>query len=40
MGQYYGEIVRCMLRDDIKTLFKANGRPLSPSEILNKIKEF
>ena len=40
MGQYHGEIVRCTLRDDLKTLFKANGRPLSPSEILKKIKEF
>lgn len=40
MGQYYSEIVRCTLRDDMKTLFKANGRPLSPSEILAKIKEF
>lgn len=40
MGQYYGEIKKCMLRDDLKSLLKANGRPISPSEIVQKIKEF
>ncbi|CZE48004.1 2-oxoglutarate synthase subunit alpha [Campylobacter geochelonis] len=40
MGQYYYEIERTMLRDDLKTLFKANGRPISPAEIIEKVKEF
>lgn len=40
MGQYYGEIKKCMLRDDIQTLLKANGRPISPSEIIQKVMEF
>lgn len=40
MGQYLGEIQRCSLRDDFKTLLKANGRPISPSEIISKVKEF
>ncbi|WP_419258054.1 2-oxoglutarate synthase subunit alpha [Campylobacter fetus] len=40
MGQYLGEIQRCSLRDDFKTLLKANGRPISPTEIINKVKEF
>ncbi len=41
MGQYLQEIQRCILRDDFKTLLKANGRPISPAEIIAKIqKEF
>lgn len=40
MGQYLEEIQRCTMRKDFKTLLKANGRPISPSEIINKIKEF
>ncbi|MCZ6167078.1 2-oxoglutarate synthase subunit alpha [Campylobacter ureolyticus] len=39
LGQYFGEIQRCSLRDDLHTLFKANGRPISPNEIIKKIKE-
>ncbi|MSN96281.1 2-oxoglutarate synthase subunit alpha [Campylobacter sp. FMV-PI01] len=39
MGQYFTEIQRCMLRDDLHTLFKANGRPISPNEIIQKVKE-
>ncbi|MBR8462887.1 2-oxoglutarate synthase subunit alpha [Campylobacter sp. faydin G-140] len=37
LGQYSGEISKVMLRDDFKTLLKANGRPLSPREIETKI---
>ena len=40
LGQYLEEIQRVTLRDDFKTLLKANGRPLSPSEIIEKVKEF
>lgn len=40
LGQYLSEIQRVTLRDDFKTLLKANGRPISPSEIIEKIKEF
>lgn len=40
MGQYYSEIKKCMLRDDLKTFFRANGRPISPSEIVKKVMEF
>lgn len=40
LGQYLQEIQRCSLRDDFKTLLKANGRPISPSEIIAKVKEF
>jgi len=40
LGQYLEEIQRVMLRDDLKTLLKANGRPISPAEIIAKIKEF
>lgn len=40
MGQYLGEIQRITGRKDFKTLLKANGRPLSPSEIIEKVKEF
>jgi len=37
MGQYSEEIERVM-KKDFETLFKANGRPISPSEIMNKVK--
>lgn len=40
LGQYLGEIQRVTLRDDFKTLLKANGRPISPTEIIEKVKEF
>lgn len=40
LGQYAGEVKKAMLRDDFKTLLKANGRPLSPQEIAQKIGEF
>ena len=39
MGQYVEEIERLTKRDDLHTLFKANGRPISPAEIMAKIKE-
>ncbi|NPA55642.1 MAG: 2-oxoglutarate synthase subunit alpha [Epsilonproteobacteria bacterium] len=39
MGQYIQEIERITKRDDLHTLFKANGRPISPAEIMAKIKE-
>ncbi|RXJ87352.1 2-oxoglutarate synthase subunit alpha [Arcobacter sp. CECT 8985] len=37
-GQYIQEIQRVSLRDDFTTLFKANGRPITPLEIIEKIK--
>lgn len=37
MGQYSQEIERVMKRD-FATLFKANGRPISPAEIIEKVK--
>lgn len=40
LGQYFGEITKATLRDDIKTLLKANGRPISPSEIEARIGEY
>jgi 2-oxoglutarate ferredoxin oxidoreductase subunit alpha len=39
MGQYVEEIERITKRDDLNTLFKANGRPISPAELIAKIKE-
>ena len=39
LGQYLLEVQRACLRDDFKTLLKANGRPISPSEIIEKVKE-
>lgn len=39
LGQYFGEIKKCTLRDDYHTLFKANGRPISPAEIIARVKE-
>jgi len=38
-GQYIKEIERVSSRRDFETLFKANGRPISPAEIKAKIKE-
>lgn len=39
IGQYHGEIQRASGRLDITGLFKVNGRPISPYEIVNKVKE-
>ena len=38
MGQYTQEIQRVSGRKDFDTLLKANGRPLSPLEIIEKVK--
>ncbi|MRJ06764.1 MAG: 2-oxoacid:acceptor oxidoreductase subunit alpha [Epsilonproteobacteria bacterium] len=38
-GQYLQEIQRAMGRKDLYTLLKANGRPISPTEFKNKIRE-
>ena len=38
MGQYIQEIQRASGRRDLDTLFKANGRPIAPLEIIEKIK--
>lgn len=37
-GQYLKEVEHCM-KKEVKFLGKANGRPLSPIEIINKLKE-
>lgn len=37
-GQYIQEIQRASQRKDFATLFKANGRPIAPIEIIEKIK--
>jgi len=39
MGQYSKEIERVIKRDDFTTLFKANGRPIAPAEMVAKVKE-
>ena len=39
IGQYHDEIQRASGRLDIAELFKVNGRPISPYEIVNKVKE-
>jgi len=39
MGQYSEEIERVMKRDDFETILKANGRPIAPVEIVEKVKE-
>jgi len=39
IGQYHSEIQRAAARLDIEGLFKVNGRPISPHEIVNKVKE-
>jgi 2-oxoglutarate ferredoxin oxidoreductase subunit alpha len=38
-GQYLEEIQRAMGRKDIEKLTKTNGRPFSPADIINKVKE-
>lgn len=38
MGQYSNEIER-IIKKDFHKLLKANGRPITPAEIINKIKE-
>lgn len=38
MGQYIEEIERASGRKDFTTLFKSNGRPIAPVEIIEKIK--
>ncbi len=38
MGQFVEEVQRVSGRSDFDTLFKANGRPLSPLEIIEKVK--
>lgn len=38
MGQYIDEIERASGRRDLDKLFKANGRPIAPLEIIEKIK--
>jgi len=39
IGQYTDEVQRSTGRLDIEGLFKVNGRPISPYEIVNKVKE-
>jgi len=39
IGQYRDEVQRATGRLDINGLFKVNGRPISPYEIVNKVKE-
>ncbi len=39
IGQYTDEVQRATGRLDINGLFKVNGRPISPYEIVNKVKE-
>jgi len=38
-GQYLAEIQRCMGRRDIEKLTKTNGRPFSPADIIEIVKE-
>ncbi|OCL95883.1 2-oxoglutarate synthase subunit alpha [Aliarcobacter thereius] len=38
MGQYLGEIERVSGKKEFTTLLKANGRPISPLEIIEKVK--
>jgi 2-oxoglutarate ferredoxin oxidoreductase subunit alpha len=38
LGQYIEEIERVSGRRDFTTLFKANGRPIAPLEIIEKVK--
>jgi 2-oxoglutarate ferredoxin oxidoreductase subunit alpha len=39
IGQFHSEVQRATSRLDIEGLFKVNGRPISPVEIVNKVKE-
>jgi len=38
-GQYLEEVQRSMGRRDIEKLTKTNGRPFSPQDIIDKVKE-
>jgi 2-oxoglutarate ferredoxin oxidoreductase subunit alpha len=38
-GQYLEEVQRSMGRLDIEKLTKTNGRPFSPQDIIDKVKE-
>ena len=38
LGQYLGEIERASGRRDFTTLLKANGRPISPLEVMEKVR--
>lgn len=38
MGQYIEEIERASGRRDFETMFRANGRPIAPLEIIEKVK--
>ncbi len=39
IGQFHSEVQRASSRLDIDGLFKVNGRPISPHEIVTKVKE-
>jgi 2-oxoglutarate ferredoxin oxidoreductase subunit alpha len=39
IGQFHSEVQRATARLDIEGLFKVNGRPISPAEIVSKVKE-
>ena len=39
IGQFHSEVQRATARLDIEGLFKVNGRPISPLEIVSKVKE-
>ncbi len=39
MGQYSREIERVIKRNDFTKLLKANGRPIAPAEMVEKVKE-
>ena len=39
IGQFHSEVQRSAARLDIEGLFKVNGRPISPYEIVSKVKE-
>jgi 2-oxoglutarate ferredoxin oxidoreductase subunit alpha len=39
IGQFHSEVQRAAARLDIEGLFKVNGRPISPYEIVTKVKE-
>lgn len=39
IGQFHSEVQRASSRLDIEGLFKVNGRPISPHEIVSKVKE-
>jgi 2-oxoglutarate ferredoxin oxidoreductase subunit alpha len=39
IGQFHSEVQRATARLDIEGLFKVNGRPISPHEIVSKVKE-